>query len=458
MPKGLGAADLPMPARGLCAHRGVMATHPENTLPAFREALRLGAHMIEFDVRLTRDGVLALMHDAKVDRTTNGEGRFADMTLAELRRLDAGVRKDARFAGTRIPTLEETLALMPRNVWLNCHLRTDSAELGTAAARAVEKAGRLHQAFLAARVDAADAARAAVPEVLVCYMGRQGNTVDYIDFSIARKAAFIQLRGEGEVDAGADPPAQAERGAGELLRGRHARGGAQSVPRGRGLSARGRRRAFPARGARTGDRATTPLSSSVHALQDHGQALPHADAQAHCRVAAARRCSWRAAVSARRAPEAPSGWPMAMAPPFGFTRASSKASSSSFRQPSTCAAKASLISMTSRSASGSAGPLQRLRDGQRRADAHQARRHAHRGAGQDARQRLDASRSPSARLPTSSAAAPSLMPDALPAVITPPSTAAAAWPATRWCFAGAGARLRSPRWAAPLLRGQRRPA
>ncbi len=132
--------------------------------------------MIEFDVRLTRDGVLALMHDAKVDRTTNGEGRFADMTLAELRRLDAGVRKDARFAGTRIPTLEETLALMPRNVWLNCHLRTDSAELGTAAARAVEKAGRLHQAFLAARVDAADAARAAVPEVMLCYMGRQGNT------------------------------------------------------------------------------------------------------------------------------------------------------------------------------------------------------------------------------------------------------------------------------------------
>ena len=197
----LKAADIPMPARGLCAHRGLMATHPENTLPAFREALRLGAHMIEFDLRLTKDGVIALMHDAKVDRTTDGEGRFADMTLAELRALDAGMRKDARFAGTRIPTLEETLAMMPRNVWLNCHLRTDDAELGAAAARAVAKAGRLHQAFLAARVDAAEAARAAVPEVLLCYMSRQGNTVDYIDFSIARKAAFIQLRGKGEIDA-----------------------------------------------------------------------------------------------------------------------------------------------------------------------------------------------------------------------------------------------------------------
>ena len=150
LPMELKAADIPMPARGLCAHRGGMATHPENTLPAFREALRLGAHMIEFDVRLTRDGALALMHDARVDRTTDGAGWFADMTLAELRGLDAGVRKDGRFAGTRIPTIEETLAMMPRNVWLNCHLKTGDADLGAAMARAVAKAGRLHQAFLAA--------------------------------------------------------------------------------------------------------------------------------------------------------------------------------------------------------------------------------------------------------------------------------------------------------------------
>jgi glycerophosphoryl diester phosphodiesterase len=200
VPKGVTAADPLMPGRGLCAHRGGMATQPENTLPAFREALRLGAHMIEFDVRLTRDGALALMHDAKVDRTTDGEGRFSDLTLEELRRLDAGARMDARFAGTRIPTFDETLAIMPPNVWLNCHLRADDAELGAAAARAVAKAGRLHQAFLAAPVGAAAAARKAEPKIQICFMGRQGNTVDYIDFSIARKAAFIQLRGKGEID------------------------------------------------------------------------------------------------------------------------------------------------------------------------------------------------------------------------------------------------------------------
>jgi len=204
---GLGASRRsragapPMPARGLCAHRGGVATHPENTLPAFREALRLGAHMIEFDLRFTRDGVIALMHDATVDRTTGGEGRFSAMTLAELRRLDAGARKGARFAGTRIPTFEEALAMMPRNVWLNCHLRADDADLGAAAARAVAKADRLRQAFLAASPQAAAAARAAIPQVLLCYMRRQGNTADYIDLSIAGKAAFAQLRGKGEVDA-----------------------------------------------------------------------------------------------------------------------------------------------------------------------------------------------------------------------------------------------------------------
>lgn len=201
MPKSPAAAGLPMPQRGLCAHRGGMATHPENTLPAFREALRLGAHMIEFDVRFTKDGVLALMHDATVDRTTDGKGRFADMTLAQLQRIDAGARKDARFAATRIPTFEETLAMMPRDVWLNCHLRQGGEDVGIAAARALAKADRLHQAFLAAYPDSAEAARAAVPQVLVCYMGRQGNTADYIDYSIGRKADFIQLRGKGEVDA-----------------------------------------------------------------------------------------------------------------------------------------------------------------------------------------------------------------------------------------------------------------
>jgi len=199
MPTKRAAAGPPMPVRGLCAHRGVMATHPENTLPAFREALRLGAHMIEFDVRFTKDGVLALMHDARVDRTTDGEGWLSKMTLEELRQLDAGVRKDERFAGTRIPTFEETLAMMPRNVWLNCHVK-GGADLGAAMAAAIVRAGRRHQAFLAAHADAAQAARAVDPEILICNMEPSGNIFDYVEFTIATKAEFIQLSSKGDID------------------------------------------------------------------------------------------------------------------------------------------------------------------------------------------------------------------------------------------------------------------
>lgn len=187
-----------LPERGLCAHRGAMSTHPENTLPAFQEAIRLGAHMIEFDVRLTRDGSLALMHDATVDRTTDGRGAVADLTLAELRALDAGLRKDKRFAGTRIPTFEETLEIMPRNVWLNCHLKGGAA-LGAAVAAVVVRTQRRHQAFLAATADAAKAAREIAPDILICNMERQSETAAYVGQTIAMKAAFIQLLGKGEI-------------------------------------------------------------------------------------------------------------------------------------------------------------------------------------------------------------------------------------------------------------------
>ncbi|MDI1312749.1 glycerophosphodiester phosphodiesterase family protein [Prosthecobacter sp.] len=187
-----------MPARGLCAHRGDMGTHPENTIPALVEAVRLGAHMIEFDIQFTKDGALILMHDATVDRTTNGKGKVSDLTLAEIKALDAGAKLDARFAGTRIPTFEEALAVFPRNVWLNCHLKGGAA-LGEATAKAIAKTGRTHQAFLAASADAAKAARAAVPGILICNMERQNGSMAYAQETIAMKAQFIQLLGKGEV-------------------------------------------------------------------------------------------------------------------------------------------------------------------------------------------------------------------------------------------------------------------
>jgi len=183
-----------MPERGLCAHRGAMNTHPENTLPALQEAARLGAQMIEFDIQLSKDSVMVIMHDDNVDRTTNGTGNVADLSYKYLRSLDAGIKKSAAFKGTMIPTFEEVLAVMPQNVWLNCHLKGDEA-VGKAAAAMLEKSGRLHQAFLTCSEKASKAAKAQVAKILICNgeNSYRRNTEKYVAETIKMKAGFIQL-------------------------------------------------------------------------------------------------------------------------------------------------------------------------------------------------------------------------------------------------------------------------
>ena len=193
-PPGKAPVPITMPARGICAHRGASRSHPENTLVAFREAIRLGAHQIELDVRLSSDGQLVLMHDATVDRTTDGHGRVADLTLAEIKRLDAGSWKGPEFAGERVPTLAEALQVMPQNVWLNLHLK-GGADLGAAVAREVVRQKRAHQAFLACSRAAAGAARKVHPDIFICNMERQGTSTRYVNETIAARCRFIQLAG-----------------------------------------------------------------------------------------------------------------------------------------------------------------------------------------------------------------------------------------------------------------------
>jgi glycerophosphoryl diester phosphodiesterase len=95
----------------LGGHRGNADEFPENTLASFRSAIELGVDVIECDVHLTEDGALAVIHDHLLERTTNGHGLVRDHRMAELKTLDAGSWKDARFHGERIPTLEEVLEL-----------------------------------------------------------------------------------------------------------------------------------------------------------------------------------------------------------------------------------------------------------------------------------------------------------------------------------------------------------
>jgi glycerophosphoryl diester phosphodiesterase len=98
------------------AHRGASAELPENTLPAFEQAIAYGADVIEADVRLTKDGKALILHDATVDRTTSGSGPLADLTAAQARKLDAG-------NGAKIPTVEEVLELARGRVRVNLDLK-----------------------------------------------------------------------------------------------------------------------------------------------------------------------------------------------------------------------------------------------------------------------------------------------------------------------------------------------
>ena len=95
----------------IVAHRGFSTMAPENTLSSIRAAIEAGATACEFDVHRSRDGAVVLLHDETVDRTTNGTGTVTEMTLSQLKQLDVGSWKDARFTGERIATLEEALAL-----------------------------------------------------------------------------------------------------------------------------------------------------------------------------------------------------------------------------------------------------------------------------------------------------------------------------------------------------------
>lgn len=106
------------PRPRIAHHRGASRYAPENTLPALETSIRLGADLVEFDVRTTRDGRHVLLHDATLNRTTDGQGPVRDRTESEIRRLDAGSWFGRPFRGTRVPTLDEFLEAAGRRVEL----------------------------------------------------------------------------------------------------------------------------------------------------------------------------------------------------------------------------------------------------------------------------------------------------------------------------------------------------
>ncbi len=120
------------------AHRGGSNLAPENTLGAFKNAIRLGVDMIEIDVEQTADSVVMVIHDTKVDRTTNGEGKLETLTYDYVKTLDAGSWFSDEFKGEPLPTLEQTLQLIDGRVMLLIEIKDGSERYPGIERRTVE--------------------------------------------------------------------------------------------------------------------------------------------------------------------------------------------------------------------------------------------------------------------------------------------------------------------------------
>lgn len=192
-PAPVDVAHVVLPARGIGAHRGASETHPENTLAALRAAVALGVHLVEIDLRLTRDRFTVLMHDATVDRTTNGRGAVADLRYEDVRLLDAGSWKHRRFCAERVPTLEQALAVLPLNVWIALHLH-GGAQLAEEVVTTLRAHRRLHQTFLLCGPTAAAAARRIEPQVMLCNAHRLHEPEVNLSAAVELRARFLELR------------------------------------------------------------------------------------------------------------------------------------------------------------------------------------------------------------------------------------------------------------------------
>jgi len=181
-----------LPERGICAHRGANETHPENTIAAFEEAVRLGTQMVEFDVRMTKDNKLIIMHDNSVDRTTNGTGLVEELTWNEIKILDAGEWKSKNFKGEKVPLFDEALDVFPKNIWLNIHLKGNE-ELGRAVAEVLLSKKREHQGIIACNNESARGVKKIDQNIMICNMERQTNRKEYIDETIRGNFSTLQL-------------------------------------------------------------------------------------------------------------------------------------------------------------------------------------------------------------------------------------------------------------------------
>jgi glycerophosphoryl diester phosphodiesterase len=166
----ISAAGLDLPR--VIGHRGAASLAPENTVAGLRRARALGCRWVEFDVRMTADNRLVLLHDDRLDRTTNGRGRARSLPLEAIRRCDAGSWFASSFAGERVPTLEEVMAALSElGLGANLELKAERGKATETGLAAAELTARLWPPHLPAPLissfiaEAIRAARERAPSV-----------------------------------------------------------------------------------------------------------------------------------------------------------------------------------------------------------------------------------------------------------------------------------------------------
>jgi glycerophosphoryl diester phosphodiesterase len=164
----------------IIGHRGAKANAPENTLVSIGKAHEEGASWVEFDVKLTSEGVPILIHDATLERTTSGQGEVCNRSLEDIRRLDAGRWFGPAFAGERVPTLAETLDFMAaRSMGFNLEVKPcpgRARETAEAAARMVKERWPSDcpaPIFSSFSLESLDAVRKAAPDIALGYLGEK---------------------------------------------------------------------------------------------------------------------------------------------------------------------------------------------------------------------------------------------------------------------------------------------
>ncbi len=173
------------------AHRGFSGRYPENTLEAFGRAAEIGTDEIEFDVKITKDGELAILHDMTVDRTTDGSGNLMDMTLSEVRLLDAGSWLDPGYSGLQIPTFSEALSVIPDLMELNIHAYPDPRVTEGLISELIEK-DRVENSYIAIQEGQVKLARELCPEMRLCNMTSSRNP-DYLETTVRLGCQIMQF-------------------------------------------------------------------------------------------------------------------------------------------------------------------------------------------------------------------------------------------------------------------------